>query len=175
LDAEILFRERGFIPTFTIGQYDRVFDDQPICFQGKANFRSEEEKRAVDPEENCRKAVQHERYCEAFTPWRLGFTPKEHWEMIQETERLKYQAECDAANVAERERRDMDARDFQRDQAALARRHQNRTLVVSIAAVGIAVAGLIANTMIGLSKKPQPINITVQPPAQQVQETSPAP
>ena len=43
--------------------------------------------------QNFLHVIQQDRTCDQFTPWKQGFTPKEHAEMLQESDRLKWQAE----------------------------------------------------------------------------------
>ena len=172
LDAEPLLRELGHIPSFVSAGLDAIYDPHPVCFRSVIDFYKE--MGVTDNQDKRRDVIQADRECEEFIRWRPGFTPKEHWEMIQEADRLMWQVQREADDRAERDRRDQQARDFQASQAEQARRHQNRSLAVSAVAVGVAILGLIANTLIGGLKKPP--TIIVQPTtASSQEETQPTP
>ncbi len=79
---------------------DKPFDkyEPPICFMQVPDFdvipyslqfvlQRDKEK------EKIRAEIQRERMCESFIEWRLGATPKEHREMLDRKEMLKWQAE----------------------------------------------------------------------------------
>jgi hypothetical protein len=83
--------------------------------------------------------------------------------MIQEAERLEWQARREAEDRAERDRRDREAREFQERQVQRAERHENRSLLVAILAVIVAVVGpILANLLTG----PPSVTVVNQQPPQ---------
>lgn len=108
LDAEPLFRSRGYIPSVTVGKGadSRAYDEHPVCFANYINFRTPEEAGISASEGTRRDAVQKERECPHFTQWQQGFTPKEHREMIQQAELMRLQNERDRADREDRAARD---------------------------------------------------------------------
>lgn len=57
----------------------------PLCFAGRYDLWDESKKETVKGDRNTRGArtvIHKQRRCEGFTKWQLGFTPKEHREMI---------------------------------------------------------------------------------------------
>jgi hypothetical protein len=182
LDAELQFREEGRIPWVKLDQRTEVpaYDEYPICFLRKIDFG---EHIGRPCEHVQRQDALHRCCCDQHTPWKQGFTPREHWEMIQEEARLKWQAEREEADRAYRADNDRAIREFQAEQARLNREHNEKSLsiatksadsagrgtkiasrasLISAASVFVAIVGLV----IGLLKSPtQPI-IIQQPAAQ---------
>lgn len=158
VEVEANSRRNGGIAGFLVGQNQvkQVYEPYLICFRRAWPLRDEQlpPDRGLDKtlSDSVLAVIQKPRECSSFTKWEQGYTPREHWEMIQEAERLKWQSQREAVDKAERDRRDQEARDFQREQSNLSRRHQNRTLTVSVVAVAVAVLALLANTAIGLLK-----------------------
>ena len=50
-----------------------VYEHTPLCAELRLEF----------PAENLLDTIQEERDCSTFVPWRPGFTPKEHREMLE--------------------------------------------------------------------------------------------
>lgn len=175
MDAEEKLRTRGYIDSLSISSHDLVYDKYPVCYALKLDFRSEI---GGNSDESTRtKAVQCERNCDGYTPWQIGFTPKEHKEMIQEAERRRWQEQRDEADRndrIERERRqaddarerdqrrleadrerdksqaDRDAanRKFQEEQAQLNRNHQDRTFQLQAIGLGLAIGSAIGSSLL---------------------------
>jgi hypothetical protein len=113
LEAEKLFREDGHIPAPGIGSLDLTFDTLPVCLADVADFRRECGN--GDPSQEKRKeAVNKERSCPEFTPWRVGFSPAEHYEMILSENMIEIQ----------RQREDAD-REWRHKEAELQRQWQS--------------------------------------------------
>ncbi len=91
--------------------------------------------------------------CSEFESWLPGRSPKEHQEMIEEKMRLAWQAEQAEMN-----------RNFQADQAQLSRKHNIRTLAVSL--VGVAIAAYSAFKA-KEPIQPVPVQVEVKLPATQ--------
>jgi hypothetical protein len=125
-----------------------MYEPHLLCF--RKSFRLHEEQcqpvLGSSLEQRTLAVIHNQRFCDRFTSWEHGYSPREHWEMIQEAERLKWQAQ-----------RDKQAQDFQADQAMQSRRHQNRSLAVSVVAVTVAIVALVANTAFNLLKPPSTI------------------
>ncbi len=117
LDAEEQFRTTGNIPSPKKGGIDLSYDDYPICFMRVVNFRTDQEAGKSKDQDKCVRCLKRERECDKFTPWLMGFTPKEHYEVIQENTRLKWQAD--------RERED---REFRAEQVRLADERYRKSL-----------------------------------------------
>jgi hypothetical protein len=76
LDAEELFRERGFIPAPGRASIDLIYDEFPSCFARAFDLRIE--RGGTQPSHDKRgEVVNKPRECPKFTPWVQGFTPKE--------------------------------------------------------------------------------------------------
>lgn len=69
--------------------------------------------------------------CESFTPWRRGFTPKEHQEMI------------------DRERREKDEREQKLTEAERERRWRREDNIFRIVQVVLTIVGLLSGVWIG--------------------------
>lgn len=96
MEASSDFRERGAI---ALGRDDRGMNQHwlhehiPLCF---ARFPYLEEatkniKRKDNPYEEVKAIIQTEFECSEFTKWHLGFTPKEHYEMLDRDKTRKWQ------------------------------------------------------------------------------------
>jgi hypothetical protein len=170
-EVDAAIRDEGKLPLEKHdGQFHRIFLKNPICFVAAYPLGIEKPAERHGHEHDWFLSVIHdERDCHQFTHWLQGYTPKEHYEMIQEAQRLKWQTERELADKADRNKRDQEARDFQAEQAKQSRLHQNRSLTVSVVAVTVAIVGLIANNVLSLLRQPAPIivnpAITVQRPA----------
>src|SRR5207249_2598204 len=72
------YRDTGVVPS-------NAFDPFPICFEGVISFRSE----ANQNPQATKDVIHKERDCSSFTKRILGFSPKEHREMIANAERVR--------------------------------------------------------------------------------------
>jgi hypothetical protein len=163
LDAELLMRTQGDIPSLSIGGHDLAYDHHPICFRvlkTSVNFRSEEEAGLSRDQGKCVTALNKERTCAEFTPWRLGFTPKEHLEMLQEADRLAWQEKCDK-----------DARDFQAGESEKNRKYNTRNLWALAAIVLATIIGPIIGAVIARQAVTTP-NTAPSPPQTDHQTTT---
>ena len=88
--------------------------------------------------------VQEERECSEFTPWRQGFTPKEHREMLDRKWMIEREDRRDQEMRAREDRRDQELRRLQE-------RLHSRELWIMGGAVTIAliVSGVIAAVIEG--------------------------
>ena len=85
------------------------YDSSPICFVQQYDLAHEAE--ALGNDEAFLIVIEKERACPAFTPWRQGHSPREHKEMIDSREQLKWQEErMQADRQLENERREADRR-----------------------------------------------------------------
>lgn len=137
LDAELQLRADGYLLDHDPVTGQVAYDSTPICFAQKIDFRKGHG--SASHQDQLKDAMQELRDCDGFTEWKQGFTPKDHWEIIQDAERIKWQT-----------RREEEQRDFQALQARLAdERHRESqrdnwwrlvaTAIVSLA-VGVSVA-----------------------------------
>ncbi len=111
-------------------------------------------------EENKREARLHTinkgRICVRFVEWEPAYDLKDHMEMFHQAELARQQSE-----------RDRQQREFQERQAADSRKHNNRSLAVSLAAVAVAASIGIANIITTLATKtPSPPAIQAAPQQQ---------
>jgi hypothetical protein len=67
---------------------DLTFDQLPVCLADMADFESECGNAAPSQEKRS-EVVNRERECDKFTPWRVGFSPVEHYQMILAEQRDK--------------------------------------------------------------------------------------
>jgi hypothetical protein len=72
--------------------------EPPLCFVGFIDLWSESGDYGHASTETIKSAIDTERECNKFAKWQPGFTPKEHWEMIDREARLKWQAEREEAD-----------------------------------------------------------------------------
>jgi hypothetical protein len=110
--------------------------------------------------------LEKERHCAErglFTPWKQGFSPKEHQEMLNSENLMKWQAE--------REDKDRIWRERQAERDHKYRRSELRILVIALVAAIVIpiVAALIEGYLSMQTPSPEPIviptpNVTVQPP-----------
>lgn len=105
-DLTFVEADREFRTTGRAEKGPKFIQERPICFARKTNF-IEELSDQINPDPPKVKAgIQRERECDGFTEWQLGFSPKEHQEMIDRKWMLEYQ-----------ERRDKDDREFREHMA----------------------------------------------------------
>jgi len=95
-EADERFRDNGHLEEAAQGDKFhgmKVIHVQcPVCAAGAADFERELGTKAPGPNDRTRVVIK-ERECAKFTPWRKGFTPKEHQEMLNTEAMLKYQEE----------------------------------------------------------------------------------
>lgn len=96
LDGEPMLRDRGYLPA-------THYDEHPVCFANKVKFRSPEEMGISTNEDKRKEKLHHPRDCDGFTPWRIGFTPKEHQEMLLSEKAIELQRAEQAADRAWRD------------------------------------------------------------------------
>ena len=98
--------------------------------------------------------------------------------MIQEVERLKWQSDRDAADSAERNRREKEARKFQAEQAELNRKYNRRNLWAMAAIVLATIFGPIIGAIIAALRryhsKYRPLTSANKSPNDQSREVMPA-
>jgi hypothetical protein len=96
--------------------------NQPICFA--LVLPEQERQQALTSADGLCWIIREGRECASFTPWRQGFTPKEHDEMIQSAELREWQQEereKERAWLEEQKRRDQE-----REERLEAEREQRR-------------------------------------------------
>jgi hypothetical protein len=154
LEAENEFRIWAMHPVRVEGNSGNVYESRPICcaqasyLAGELNGETTEELKRV---------IQHERDCKKFTPWKQGFTPKEHHEMIDRQWEQERQ-----------DRRDREMMEFQAEQATLAHKRHMQSLAVALLA---AILGGIA-TLAAVRLSPSPTVIVNPPPVPTESETN---
>ena len=154
-------RKMGGVPTVVTTGDRQLFRYEPgiLCFARAYDLENERKQSdARTPEEKFFNVLNRLRSCYKFTAWQQGFTPKEHYETIQEAERQMWQAERDEAQ-----------RRFQAEQAQLTREHNDRSIAIAkqsawiaFASVCVAILGLLTNTALSVLK--QPSSVIVQRP-----------
>jgi hypothetical protein len=97
-ETEQEIRETGSeVPVFNTGKILGRYEP-PICFRSSPDYKAF----PLSPMDTHTKAIkleiQRERDCDLFTTWQQGFTPKEHREMLDRKEMLKWQAEREDAD-----------------------------------------------------------------------------
>lgn len=103
-EAEPDYRLHAKIPK-TSTQYDN-HERMPVCFAQAIEFRKEI---ARDDESGILPVIGKSRKCDSFMPWRHGFSPKEHQEMLDRQWLLDFQTRRDDAD--RRWRQECDERD----------------------------------------------------------------
>jgi hypothetical protein len=133
LDAEELLRVNGEIPSRNTGMM--IYDEWPVCFIRRANFRKEMNDNSGSP--HRKKVLNDKRECDdGFTPWQQGLTPKEHLEMQLDH---KWRME-----QAERER------EWRKEDIALAEKAMKVNIRSYLLAAVIGFAGALA--AVGLAR-----------------------
>jgi hypothetical protein len=108
-EAEKTFRDTGAQPTTVTHNTDGTliiigsYEDEPLCFMQACNLKKEFYK----PLNSSVPIVLHEdRECDEFTEWQQGSSPKEHREMMDRKEMLKWQADREDADKKWREQQE---------------------------------------------------------------------
>ena len=136
VEAERITRVDGFVPE------KLNVEKMPLCFLMLIDFRAHI---AGAADEQRRDALNAERECADFTPWRQGFSPKEHQEMLDRQWMLDFQTRREDADRTWRQECDDRNREWQENQAAIAdKRHTQSLWIAMIAAAIGAVATLLA-------------------------------
>lgn len=157
IEASDIYRQCGDVPFRNWQQLSYI----PLCFVRAYNLREELEK--VDlhgtqmadggrPEagwtEQLLTVIAGERECEPFTEWQQGFSPKEHREMLDRDNMLRWQ----------RDREESD-RAFQAREAVVNRKWRFREFLVAV--IGVAVVVGVSLTAAFIERGGHPIiNIT---------------
>ena len=98
-----------------------VYEPQPVCFVRAANLEAESGK---GEKEDILRVLRRERDCDDFTPWTVGYSPKEHREMLAEEKLRQWQAhQQERRDHWEAEQQDK-ARQWQESQREADRQYQ---------------------------------------------------
>lgn len=158
IEADNHFRETGIIPPLGGDPTRRAYREMPVCSTNAVDFRRSSE---IDgePDAEKRKTVFNKaRSCDRHSPWKIGFTPKQHMEFS-------------AVEAAERRAEKADARGF---------------VSICIAVVAI-ILNAVAVTLSFFKSSPAPVHnistpavnvypqITVQPAPVQLAAPTPPP
>jgi hypothetical protein len=137
-----------------------TFDRMPVCVAKEISFK-DQLPNANDAE--IAAVLAMERECKSFTPWKQGFTPKEHREMIENQELRAWQERQEEQRKAtqcwQEEQREKDLRrqeDQRREDQRLQeeRRRSDRRWQVSMIALA-AVLGLFFSFVQGKLNPPR--------------------
>lgn len=97
-------------------------------------------------------AMNRERACEAFTPWRQGYTPREHQEMLDREREREWQAAQKRADREWTERQDEKAaareRQQEQERQAFQREQAKVNHLYNAIAIGVSIASLLASLCI---------------------------
>ena len=105
-EAEPGFRETGLLPT-SIGQKYYLYEETLLCFQGIVEFDDKQCGSTIGRQEQ----MNVERGdCPGFTPWRRGYSPRDHREMLDREEERRWRQERDDADRKWRRRIEQDNR-----------------------------------------------------------------
>jgi hypothetical protein len=152
-ETEIGMRRDWKIPLLLIVAGKNRYEDLPICFANAVRFDK------LIPEYSPAKVVERielEFECSSFIDWQHGLTPKEHREMMQESELRKLQEDIRKAVAAREDQRDKENRDWQAEQSRERRKWEteihktNRRwqLVLAILAGVVGLIGVIIGKFI---------------------------
>jgi len=171
IEASDMYRQLGDVPFRNWQQLSYI----PLCFVRAYNLR--EELAEVDlhgtqmadggrPEagwtEQLLTVIAGERECEPLTEWQQGFSPKEHREMLDRDNMLRWQRD-----------REESASAFQAREAAENRKWRFRKFLVAVIGVGIVITASLAAAFIERGGQPT-INIVTSAPPGVTQGTQPA-
>lgn len=150
-----------------------IYENQPICFVSACDLPDERRKiselnRHQSIDQNTVAVVEDKRLCEGFVPWHQGRTPKEHLEMILESDRLKWQTEREEADRRDRREREKAQQEFQAEQAVLAdarhRRSERGNWLRMLAAAVVGAMLTQVGNMLTRDKQPPPQPKSSPPP-----------
>ena len=156
-DLTLVEADREFRTTGRAEKGPKFIQERPICFAMKTNF-IEELSDQINPDPPKVKAgIQGERECDGFTEWQLGFTPKEHKEMLDEKWKLAFQAEQEEKVRAHQERMLQQQQEHQETMADAQRDWQKQqstglftkqVIVFGLGVTGALIFGQIAAALI---------------------------
>lgn len=161
VEAEPAMRE-DWLSALPPHKGDEVYATRPLCFAMAADLGKEIDQYLKETpgvtNQACYKTILHgNRRCEQFTPWRQGFTPREHREMLDHKELLQAQAEQRVRDKQwQAEQREKD-RQFQSEQRKDDRRWQqaqnwwNRIFTIGGVVLG-AILGAVLAYIFGIKK-----------------------
>lgn len=159
-DADHSIRRDGRIPGFLLegGQETGwpMFEETPLCFQMVITF----DRARCSDKAGRLSAIQEERECSEFTEWRVGFTPKEHREMLdrqrmieredqRDREMREYELKRDQAIRDREDKRDVLATERHKEQMKTIRGQHWRELLVfgGLIAVATLAAGFLEGSI----------------------------
>lgn len=156
LEAEIDVREQGYLLTESPATGGTVFERYPVCFANAVNFLTVLGR--TPNQERVRGEVRQVRSCEKYTEWSPGLSPKEHWEMIQEADRLKWQTEREEADRKWREhqsRLDHEWRqqEAERSQQAISQAHKHHIINLIVMGLLVTVVGAAAQLLAAMIER----------------------
>jgi hypothetical protein len=126
------------------------YDKQPWCYAMAADLASEARQETAGITWGGLAVITKERVCPSFTPWRPGFTPKDHQHMIElEQSRLWQKEQRSRERQWQEEQREKDRR-WQAEQKQADRRWQLvLTVIAPIVATIISAIGFAVGILFG--------------------------
>jgi hypothetical protein len=127
--------------------------DLPICFARETKLQPQYKTELIidDPihkklKSNVNNVLAQPRLCNSFTKWQMGFTPKEHREMLDEQWRLSFQAKREDEDRKWREEQRKSDLEWRVEQEKKATRSHRWDLIFTggIATFLICVATIVA-------------------------------
>jgi len=119
-------RRRWMLPSDPSRPSYKLYKDCPVCFANAVNLAEEIAAYGEFRPETVDAVIRFERDCPRFTPWRRGFSPKEHYEMIQMDEMRRWQERQRESDRQWQEAQRQSERDWQEQQALANREWQQK-------------------------------------------------
>ena len=108
-EVEKEFRRSGNSPYTILGGKEigyHTHKEYPICFVQKYNLLDSFKKTSGQESTKFLLIINKERECELFREWQQGFAPKEHREMLDRENMLKWQVEREESDKKWREQQE---------------------------------------------------------------------
>ncbi len=140
-EAESVYREFGVSPL--MGKMEGHPTDRhstiPLCIRGYQGLQHEITE-ALASDSRVSQVVHKDRDCELYTEWLLGFSPKEHLEMLDRKWTLEFQAEQRRLDRDWQEAQGIKAENRHTEQLSLLRGIHKRELIFLGIGVTLAIA-----------------------------------
>jgi len=128
---------------------DPIHEVRPLCFAMEEQLSTEARAQVENLQRELQfmEIIDKRRNCDSFTPWKQGFDPKEHWEMLDRKMTLDWRAKEAEKDRAWRENQARIERESRERESSLARDanriHFWEIVVVASISVLIGVASVV--------------------------------
>lgn len=140
-----------------------IHDRIPVCFKGVAQFRNEvKQSKRASLDEQVLDVISKDRECSESAPSQIGYTPKEHADMIWEAEDRRWRERQDEV--------DRQWRDAQAEREHRWRKEDRRSAIINLVvsvllAIATGAAGLVAGSKLPWFRELEPPPVVSPIPA----------